>query len=155
MTIIVILLIVVRSFRKVTLDTINVFVYGTLKPGEANYPYYCAGKVVEEKQAIAWGQLYHLSLGYPGMVSGEGRVYGFLLTFADASILNQLDGLEDYVPDRKPEENEYNREQVEVYDLKGRSLGMAWVYLMSLEKVRHFKGVLIPSGRWSGTVVGD
>jgi gamma-glutamylcyclotransferase (GGCT)/AIG2-like uncharacterized protein YtfP len=43
---------------------INVFAYGTLKPGEANYQKYCAGKVVEVKRAIANGKLYDLPIGW-------------------------------------------------------------------------------------------
>ena len=137
------------------MNTIKVFVYGTLKPGEINYQRYCALTVVEERRAIAIGQLYDLRLGYPAMTLGDSQVQGFLLTFADASILRYLDELEDYNPNRKPEENEYNRQQIEVYDLEGRSLGLAWVYLMTLEQVQSLKGVLIPSGSWSGSIVRD
>jgi gamma-glutamylcyclotransferase (GGCT)/AIG2-like uncharacterized protein YtfP len=137
------------------LNTIKVFVYGTLKPGEINYQRYCVLQVVEEKRAIAIGQLYDLRLGYPAMTLGESQVQGFLLTFADASILRYLDELEDYDPNRKPEENEYNRQQIEVYDLQGRSLGLAWAYLMTLEQVQSLKGVLIPSGSWTGSIVKD
>jgi gamma-glutamylcyclotransferase (GGCT)/AIG2-like uncharacterized protein YtfP len=132
-----------------TLNSVKVFVYGTLKPGEINYDRYCVGKVVQEKPAIAYGQLYHLSLGYPGMILGGGQVQGFLLTFADSAIFDSLDELEDYNPNRPQEDNEYNRQKIEVYDLVGQSLGLAWVYFMTLEKVQDFQGVLIPSGCWS------
>src|ERR687885_990208 len=132
-----------------TLNSVKVFVYGTLKPGEINYDRYCAGRVVQEQPAIAYGQLYHLSLGYPGMILGDGQVQGFLLTFADSAIFDSLDELEDYNPNRPQEDNEYNREQITVYDLVGQSLGLAWVYFMTLEKVQSFKGVLIPSGCWT------
>ncbi|HEY9829105.1 MAG TPA: gamma-glutamylcyclotransferase [Stenomitos sp.] len=132
-----------------TLNFVKVFVYGTLKPGEINYDRYCVGKVLQEKPAIAYGQLYHLSLGYPGLILGDGQVQGFLLTFADSTIFESLDELEDYDPNRRPEDNEYNRAQVEVYDLVGQSLGLAWVYFMTVEKVQYFKGTLIPSGCWS------
>jgi gamma-glutamylcyclotransferase (GGCT)/AIG2-like uncharacterized protein YtfP len=131
------------------LNSVKVFVYGTLKPGEINYDRYCVGKVVQEKPAIAYGQLYHLSLGYPGMILGGGQVQGFLLTFADSAIFDSLDELEDYNPNRPQEDNEYNRQKIEVYDLVGQSLGLAWVYFMTLEKVQDFQGVLIPSGCWS------
>jgi hypothetical protein len=30
--------------------------------------------------------------------------------------------LEDYDPHRMPEENEYNRQQIEIYDLSGQAL---------------------------------
>jgi gamma-glutamylcyclotransferase (GGCT)/AIG2-like uncharacterized protein YtfP len=128
---------------------LKVFVYGTLKPGEYNYQYFCAGKVVEEKKAIAFGQLFDLSLGYPAMTFGENAVQGFLLTFADPAILSLLDELEDYDPHRSLEENEYYRQQVEIYTPEGEALGLAWAYLMTSEQVQHLEGVLIPSGHWS------
>ena len=105
---------------------------------------------MEEKRAIACGQLYHLPpLGYPAMTLGESQVQGFLLTFAEPSILSYLDQLEDYDPNRRPEENEYNRQQIEIYDLAGQSLGLAWAYLMMPLQVQPLEGVLIPSGWWS------
>lgn len=135
------------------MDNTKVFVYGSLKPGEFYYPRYCAGKVVEEKPAIALGELYHLPpLGYPAMIRGENQVQGFLLTLANAATLSHLDELEDYEPHRQPEENEYNRYLIEIYDLTEKSLGMAWAYFMTLEKVQHYQGVLISSGCWTGSV---
>ncbi len=53
---------------------INVFVYETLKPGEANYQKYSAGKVVEVKRAIANGKLYNLPMVYPAITSEDGSV---------------------------------------------------------------------------------
>ncbi|MDB9315329.1 gamma-glutamylcyclotransferase [Spirulina sp. CS-785/01] len=73
---------------------LSVFVYGTLKPGERNYPRYCAGKVVQQQPAFTWGTLYHLSLGYPGMTEGEEKVQGTLLTFSDERVLADLDSLQ-------------------------------------------------------------
>ncbi len=127
---------------------LQVFVYGTLKPGECNYQRYCVGKVVEEKEAIAYGQLFDLSLGYPAMTTGESPVQGFVLTFADSGILSVLDELEDYNLHRQPEENEYNRLQIATYDKAGEALGLAWVYLMTFEKIKRFEGALMPSGWW-------
>ncbi|HEY9596954.1 MAG TPA: gamma-glutamylcyclotransferase [Cyanophyceae cyanobacterium] len=130
------------------MNHVKVFVYGTLKPGEINYQRYCVGKVVEAQEAIAYGQLFDLSLGYPAMTLGENPVQGCLLTFADPAILSALDELEDYNPHRALEENEYYRQQIETYNLAGQSLGMAWVYLMTPEQVQHLDGVLITSGCW-------
>lgn len=106
------------------------------------------GKVVEAQDAIAYGQLYDLSLGYPGMTPGKSPVQGFLLTFADSAILSTLDELEDYNPHRALEENEYYRQQIETYNLAGQALGIAWVYLMTPEQVQRLDGVPIPSGCW-------
>jgi gamma-glutamylcyclotransferase (GGCT)/AIG2-like uncharacterized protein YtfP len=124
---------------------IKVFVYGTLKPGEANYENYCAGKVIEEIEAYTWGELYHLSLGYPAMTEGTSKVKGILFTFADAAILNSLDQLEDYNETRSPELNEYYRQEIPIYHVSGQSLGKAWGYLMTKTKVQQFEGVLLTS----------
>lgn len=132
---------------------VKVFVYGTLKPGEFNYQRYCAGKVVEEIKAIAFGQLYNLSCGYPGMTLGEGKVQGYLLTFNDPAILSCLDELEDYKPNRMPEANEYNRQLIEVYDQSAQSLGFVWAYLMSSERVEQLQGIFLASGCWSSGVL--
>ena len=132
-----------------TLSKIKIFVYGTLKPGEVNYHRYCAGRLVEEKPAIASGLLFHLSLGYPAMTLGDGKVYGYLLTFINSDILMLLDELEDYEPNRSPLENEYNRQVLEICDLEGRMLGSAWTYLMTDEQIQHHRGIPVTSGSWS------
>lgn len=127
----------------------KVFVYGTLKPGEENYNFYCASQVVEAKKAYAWGELYHLPLGYPAMTAGKSKVIGFLLTFSNEEILASLDRLEDYSSQRSPENNEYERQKILVYDLSGEPLGEAWSYIMTTSKVKQLKGILVPSGWWS------
>lgn len=130
---------------------VKVFVYGTLKPGEANYQRYCAIQVVDAKKAYAFGQLFALPMGYPAMTLGDSLVYGYLLAFVDAKVLNNLDILEDYQPSRQRTENLYNRQEVEIYDLQGRSLGIAWVYLMTPQQICQLKGSLLQrDGWWSG-----
>lgn len=131
------------------MNNLKIFVYGTLKPSESNYQRLCLGKVVEEEKAIAFGQLFDLSLGYPAMTVGESPVQGFVLTFADETILSILDELEDYQPNRAETDNEYNRQMIETFDLSGKSLGMVWVYLMSWELVQKLGGVMISCGCWS------
>ncbi|PSO55952.1 MAG: hypothetical protein BRC40_14255 [Cyanobacteria bacterium QH_8_48_120] len=128
----------------------KVFVYGTLKPGEANYQPYCAGKVVEAVRAYTRGQLFDLPLGYPGMTPGNERVEGFLLTFAESGVLAFIDQLEGYNSQRPPNQNEYNRRVIQVYNISDEPLGEAWGYLMSRERVQQLGGVLLPSGWWSG-----
>lgn len=132
------------------LNTVNIFVYGTLKPGESNYQRYCAGKVRSAKRAIALGQLFALPMGYPAMTIGDRPIHGYLLSFPDPAILRHLDWLEDYDPRRKEVENEYNRQLIETYNSDGATLGLAWVYLMSLEQIYSFGGVFLPDGWWSG-----
>ncbi|MEH2250112.1 gamma-glutamylcyclotransferase family protein [Nostoc sp.] len=131
-------------------DLVQVFVYGTLKPGEANYKRYCAGKVVNVKRAFVQGKLFALSMGYPAMTLGDSQVYGYLLSFPNPKILNQLDVLEDYQPNRQMPENLYNRQIIEVYEPQLLSLGWAWVYLMTLDQVDQLGGFLQAGGWWSG-----
>ena len=134
------------------MSPLKVFVYGTLKPGECNYPRYCAGKVVEEKKAIAYGQIFHLpNFGYPAMTLGEDKVEGYLLTFANPDVIYHLDSLENYDEGRSRSKNLYDRQQIEVYDLEGRSLGLAWAYFMTTAQVTGFDGVSLPSGCWYST----
>ncbi|NJL36783.1 MAG: gamma-glutamylcyclotransferase [Leptolyngbyaceae cyanobacterium RM2_2_4] len=130
---------------------VKVFVYGTLKPDEASYERYCAGKVAAVCEAIAPGQLFALPMGYPAMTLGEGWVYGFLLSFADPAVLKDLDEWENYHPDRPAEENEYQREEIEVGGSDRQPLGKAWVYRMSIEQVERCGGVLLTEGRWSSS----
>lgn len=128
----------------------KVFVYGTLKPNEANYAKYCAGKAISEQQAIANGDLFALPMGYPAMISGDRQVRGYLLSFPEVSILESLDDLEDYQCDRPASENLYNRQQIEVFDLEGNSLGFAWAYFMTLDRVTKFGGIAQTDGCWKG-----
>ena len=131
-------------------EFVKVFVYGTLKPGEANYQAYCADKVIEQTRAYTKGQLFHLPpRGYPAMIPGNSRVEGFLLTFADLAILDHLDELEDYQPQRSPQENEYYREEISIYATSGELLGEGWGYFMRVEKVQQLGGILLPSGWWT------
>lgn len=137
---------------------LKVFVYGTLKPGEENYSKYCAGKVVKTLPAFAMGKLFALPQGYPAMTLGDSAVYGYLLSFGDYEVLNDLDELEDYQPSRQKSKNLYNRQQIEIFHLKDDvttlhqyrdSLGLAWAYLMEASLVYQFGGIP-QDGSWSG-----
>jgi gamma-glutamylcyclotransferase (GGCT)/AIG2-like uncharacterized protein YtfP len=132
------------------LKLVKVFVYGTLKPGESNYQHYCGAKVVTATTATVKGQLFALPVGYPAMVLDEGIVQGYLLTFNTPHILQHLDPLEGHDPQRPPENNFYNRKQLEVYTPQGEPLGLAWAYFMTLDQVEQIGGVLIPDGCWTG-----
>lgn len=129
-------------------DLCHVFVYGTLKPNEANYDQYCAGKVIEQQQAIAYGELFALPMGYPAMTIGNTQVHGYLLTFP-VSILEAMDSLEDYQSDRDTSENLYHRQRIEIFDFAENSLGLAWAYLMTKEQVIKFAGSAQTDGWWS------
>jgi gamma-glutamylcyclotransferase (GGCT)/AIG2-like uncharacterized protein YtfP len=129
---------------------IRFFVYGTLKPGESNYDRYCGDRVVQSCEAVAYGQLFDLAFGYPAMTEGGSPVYGYLLTFAESDILKELDELEDYDAERSPEQNEYQRREIEVFDLRRQSLGQAWTYVMAIAQVEALGGIWLPNGVWVG-----
>ncbi len=129
--------------------TLNVFVYGTLKPGEANFAYYCAGKVQKQISAYTWGNLYALPVGYPAMTEGKNKVRGFLLTFIDSNVLNSLDRLEGYQPGRDSSLNEYYRQLVDIYSLDDRFLGKVWAYFMTVNRVKRYRGIIMTSGWWT------
>jgi gamma-glutamylcyclotransferase (GGCT)/AIG2-like uncharacterized protein YtfP len=137
---------------------LNVFVYGTLKPGESNFDRYCGNKVIASNRAYILGELYHFpALGYPGMIHGTRRVHGFVLTFADAMILTNLDELEDYDPGRQTAENDYTRELVMTYTPDGIPSISAWAYFMTLvgvaapweHRISQWGGILVPDGWWT------
>lgn len=147
------------------MSLVKVFVYGTLKPGESNYQRYCSGKVVDICPAIALGELYALGvLGYPAMTTGDRPVRGFLLSFRDPGVLHDLDQLEGYDPHRSSSHNEYDRRQIDVFNIPPSlsptggitweqlsawpTLGRVWAYFMAPERVRSLGGVLLPTGWW-------
>jgi len=129
-------------------ELLRVFVYGTLKPGEENYFGYCHHNVVAAVEAIAYGALHSLPMGYPAMTVGNSPVYGYLLTFDDFLVLQQLDWLEDYDPTRPPEANEYSRDEIEILSLDRQPLGLAWVYQMSTAQAIQMGGTVVPDGNW-------
>jgi gamma-glutamylcyclotransferase (GGCT)/AIG2-like uncharacterized protein YtfP len=131
-------------------EFVKIFVYGTLKPGECNYEAYCAGHVTEVQEAITYGELFDLPFDYPAMTEGDRPVYGYLLS-ANLAILSDLDELEGYSPDRHDAENEYVRQEIEVFSLQGHPLGNAWVYLMTAEQAIDMGGVLLPDGKWTSS----
>lgn len=142
---------------------IQIFTYGTLQPEEISkldatpHQRFCAEKMTSASAAIAFGCLYHLPLGYPAMTIGSNQVYGSLLSFTGPRILDVLDDYENHDPDQirclfptqKPGENDYHRQQIEVFSLNQKLLGLAWVYLMTLQQVEHLKGIPVISGRWT------
>ena len=137
---------------------IKVFVYGTLKPGEINYSL-CDCWVIEACPAIASGSIYQLPFGYPAMVAeGCGVVHGVVLSFADSTILQQLDEFEQHDPDvfqrycsgLSLDAHQYQRRAIAVFGQAGIAWGVAWAYLMTSTQVSQVSGVLMANGNWAG-----
>ncbi|NEP16344.1 MAG: gamma-glutamylcyclotransferase [Leptolyngbya sp. SIO4C1] len=128
---------------------LEVFVYGTLKPGGYYHQQYCAPYLTEAIPALVKGQLYHLpQAGYPGMTLGDDWVQGYLLRFVERQVLAGLDALEDYQPGRPAAMNEYVRSQIQVFDSQQQPLAWAWAYFMSAERVRQHQGRYLADGHW-------
>lgn len=124
--------------------------YGTLKPGERNYPFYCT-QALEVIEAITYGKLYDLPMGYPAAIFPESDlVRGYVLTFGDTTVLQTLDELETYDPNQPISQNLYQRHQIEVYNPNKESLGTVWTYSMSQQQIHAYSGVLISDGWWTG-----
>jgi gamma-glutamylcyclotransferase (GGCT)/AIG2-like uncharacterized protein YtfP len=138
---------------------LHIFVYGTLKPGEANFEIYCGNRVINSQRAYIQGELYDLpSLGYPGLLHGNSQVHGFVLSFDCPAILSELDELEDFQPHRHPAENDYNRELVVAHistvgvtsPLENRTDQLlAWAYFMNPERLARFGSIHLPDGWWA------
>ncbi|ANV83467.1 hypothetical protein AWQ21_03170 [Picosynechococcus sp. PCC 7003] len=129
---------------------LKVFVYGTLQPGEVNFPRYCAPHHPHIEKALIPGKLYQLPVGYPALTPEPGWVEGYLLRFTDPGVLVNLDVLEDYQPERSPSLNEYQRLQAPVYTETKTILTEAWVYVMTPEKVTQLGGTPFSGSHWTG-----
>ncbi|MEM9807534.1 MAG: gamma-glutamylcyclotransferase family protein [Cyanobacteria bacterium P01_D01_bin.56] len=132
--------------------TIDVFVYGTLKPGGTYHQQYCAPYLQTSRPAQVRGRLYDLpALGYPVMTPGEGWVQGFWFRLA-AIALPGLDYLEGYIPPEQKlsdanndTEEEYIRQQTTVFDLEDKPIGAAWIYVMDAPPD---EAIWLPHGEW-------
>ena len=128
---------------------LQVFVYGTLKPGERSFKTYCEPYLVNYQEAIAPGRIYHLPVGYPAMTLEVGWVRGVLLTFDNDRVLKPLDQLEEYDPER-PQDSEYWRIRHGIYTPIGEPLAEAWLYIMPRDRVESLAGQWLPAGYWTG-----
>ena len=103
----------------------NVFVYGTLMPGEANYRQ-IEDFVIDYKPGAIDGVLVDLG-AYPALVPGDGIVKGIMLRVKQEA-LEITDRIEGYHPDR--DRCLYVREEVAVRFEDGQET-VAWTYLFA------------------------
>lgn len=132
---------------------LKIFVYGTLKPNEANFQRFCQPHLHDAQPALTEGKLYHLTRrGYPAMTLETGWVEGFLITFTDHRVLQTLDELEDYQSGRSPQFNEYQRQKRPIYTPTKTFLEEAWTYIMLPETVTKLGGIPLNHNKWSGNL---
>ncbi|MFF0089353.1 gamma-glutamylcyclotransferase family protein [Streptomyces canus] len=128
------------------------FVYGTLRPGEANHDLFLRGRIRSEEPGRLTGALLYDGPGYPYAVEETGgEVAGELVTpWADAyaELLAALDELEEYTPGDP--RNLYERVAREVTRTADGTAVRAWVYVAAPSVTAHLRarGKLIESGDW-------
>jgi gamma-glutamylcyclotransferase (GGCT)/AIG2-like uncharacterized protein YtfP len=138
--------------------TTRIFVYGTLKPGNAAYLNFCQQWRPQCQRAIVHGTLYHLPIGYPALVLGStGQVvHGYSLTFSKSDILMVLDQYEQhnpdemaqYYPDVSLSEVAYQRTLVDTFGADHEVIVQAWSYTMTQVQAQLLQGQYIACGNW-------
>lgn len=101
-------------------DYIQVFVYGTLMKGRANYYRYLAPLEPITRAEIEGFKMYDIGY-FPGIVEGEGRVKGEVYEVSKEK-LAEIDALEG-------EGSLYIRKKVKFDDYKGNHIGKEYAYV--------------------------
>lgn len=139
----------------------NLFVYGTLQPGERNYRV-CEAYVCASRPAIVQGSLYHLPFGYPALtLDGNRSIQGSLLSLTDPTVLVILDQFEQHdpialqqlVPDYPATALQYQRRAIPVMNLEQQAIEIAWAYLMTVDQVGRLGGVVYRVDHWQEQIV--
>ncbi|MGW1804316.1 gamma-glutamylcyclotransferase family protein [Streptomyces sp. NPDC002078] len=129
------------------------FVYGTLRPGEANHDLFLRGRTASEEPARLRDAALYDGPGYPYAVDRPGgEIRGELVTARPESyteLLTALDRLEEYTPGDP--RNLYERAAREVVRADGTTIP-AWVYLAAPRVAARLRdqGRPIDGGDWRG-----
>lgn len=121
------------------------FVYGTLRPGQSNWPQ-IAALTLDTQTAIMRGfEMYHLPEGYPAVIGGVGEVRGTLVWPEDGArdeLLQTTDRIERFAPG--DETSLYRRV------VAGVGHARAFIYLFHPSRIDHLKrhGTRVPHGNW-------
>ncbi|ABB57951.1 gamma-glutamylcyclotransferase family protein [Synechococcus elongatus] len=135
---------------------LSVFVYGTLQPGQHYYQVLNLEPwLVAAVPAQVPGRVYALPAGYPALTEEEGWVRGVLLQLRSPDLLDRLDDLEGYAPNRDRSLNLYQRCWEPVYDLQQQPLGEAWLYRMAIAEVTRQGGIAVADGYWSAAIQAE
>ncbi len=118
----------------------TVFVYGTLRKHEKNHGFLVNAKCLAQ-QCWTHGFLYDTNLGYPGMVAGQGRVYGELYQVTEEE-LKAIDRLEGYEEGRGG--NQFERVRRPIYT----DWGMKEAFVYFLVDVNQSNQTPVIYGNW-------
>ncbi|MBN2331925.1 MAG: gamma-glutamylcyclotransferase [Deltaproteobacteria bacterium] len=140
------------------LTTPYFFVYGSLMERYKNFNRFIRRQVTSIQPAYCQGLLYHLPIGFPGLIILDGCqdiVFGELMTFKrPEKTMKALDQLESYYPDNF-QKSIYIRKKLSIVvetNTNPREFQEeeAWVYTYPIEHLtpEHQKEFLISCGSW-------
>ncbi len=144
--------------RAAVAETPWFFVYGSLMRRYGNFNRFLRHKTLNVRPAYCQGFLYHLPIGFPGLITLEDcqdLVVGELMSFKNpVKIMRALDQLEGFHPDNL-QKSLYIRKKLPVIvetdpvSQEYRELE-AWVYTYPLDHLSalHQKEYLISCGNW-------
>ncbi|MBW1645190.1 MAG: gamma-glutamylcyclotransferase [Deltaproteobacteria bacterium] len=151
-----------KLLKQMRLDAIRetpyFFVYGSLMERYSNFNRFLRRQVKSIQPAFCPGFLYHLPIGFPGLIAMENcqdLVAGELMSFRKPEkVLRALDQLENFYPDN-PEKSIYQRRKLTVIAAADNGNGefyeqSAWVYTYPLDHLtpEHQKEFFISCGNW-------
>ncbi len=132
--------------------TLPFFVYGTLRPGEANHDRFLRGRTASEEPGRLTGSVLYDGPGYPYAVDESGGVvHGELVTARPGEyreLLAVLDRLEEYAPGDA--RNLYERVERGVVRARDGLVVQAWVYVAAPPVAARLRagGNRIEGGDW-------
>jgi gamma-glutamylcyclotransferase (GGCT)/AIG2-like uncharacterized protein YtfP len=121
------------------------FVYGALMSG------FSAHAFLFDSEFVAHGILYgakllHLEEGYPGVIEGEGKVFGEVYR-VDPPTLKAIDLFEEFY-ENFPESSLYIRVKKPVRLIQFNDFVDAWVYLLNKDLLDKLSFTEVPFGNW-------
>ncbi|SMO32260.1 Uncharacterized conserved protein YtfP, gamma-glutamylcyclotransferase (GGCT)/AIG2-like family [Balnearium lithotrophicum] len=121
------------------------FVYGTLMSGFSAHAF-LVDSVFVSHGVLYGAKLVHLNDGYPGIIEGEGRVFGEVYRVDDLT-LRAIDMFEDF-NELFPEESYYIRKKKYVRLIPMSEFVEAWVYFLNPSLLSDLDFTEVPFGNW-------
>ncbi|MEA3348763.1 MAG: gamma-glutamylcyclotransferase family protein [Pseudomonadota bacterium] len=144
--------------RAAAAETPYFFVYGSLLERYKNFNRFLHKKVKTIQPAYCQGFLYHLPIGFPGLVTLDGcqdLVVGEVMSFGNpVKIMRALDQLEGYYPDNSRKSTYLRKKLPIIVEIDAEKQEFAereaWVYTYPMDHLtpEHQKAYLISCGNW-------
>lgn len=125
-------------------EAVKIFTYGTLKSGFHNNTFLQNSTYISDAKLKGF-EMHDLTYGYPGIVEGDGEVYGevYEVSPVDLVIVDQLEG---FYGESCKDSNLYNREKVKVKLDNGEEVEV-YTYVFARELPKGSE--LIKDGNWN------